>query len=145
MGRLDLLVDTPAHIRVLELDDLSGAFQRKPLCGSVIYMHSVFLYRVYSQRNVSRNILLNHLDSPVCTKPHHSQLPAPDLTFLFFSQLTKSFYETHSTCLMLCPGNGLLFPEGKANDVGCVLVVMSQCKWLRSSFCLSKCPVERLS
>lgn len=88
-------------------------------------------------------LTVNPPDFPDSTELCNSHLPAPDLTFhIFHFQLAKSFYETHNTCHMLCPGNGLVFPVGPANDVGCVPVVMSQCKWLRSSFYLSKCPME---
>lgn len=136
----------------VELYSQMGPCTQGPSC--VLYSNPLTLYSQNKTREVKHCISLedfwplqyfttNPLDFPHSTGPCNSHLPAPDLTFhIFHFQLAKSFYETHNTCHMLCPGYGLVFPVGPANDVGCVPVVMSQCKWLRSSFCLSKCPME---
>lgn len=123
-----------------------------PSC--VLYSNPHILYRQNKTGEVEHCISLegfwplqclriNPLDLPDSTEPCNSHLPAPDLKFhIFHFQLAKGFYEAHNTCHMLCSGNGLVFPVRPANDVDCVPVVMSQCKWLRSSFYLSKCPME---
>lgn len=129
-----------------------GPCTHGPSC--VLYSNPHILYRQNKTSEVKHCIsqegfwplqclTINPPDFPDSTEPHNSRLPVPDLTFhIFHFQLAKSFYETHNTCHMPCPGNGLVFPVGPANDVGCVPVVMSQCKWLRSSFCLSKHSME---